>query len=48
MNTDQAASIGSIVGSDDARTYYTLQGMKVDAPQQPGIYIRQGRKEFIQ
>lgn len=48
MNTDQAAGIGSIVGSDDVRTYYTLQGMKVDAPQQPGIYIRQGRKEFIQ
>ena len=48
MNTDLVSHVISPCASPSDATYYTLNGCRVDYPSQPGIYVRQGRKEIIQ
>ena len=50
INTDQAANRVKDVRQTAMASpdYYTLQGIRIDEPQQPGIYIHQGRKELKQ
>jgi hypothetical protein len=31
----------------DSRQWYNLQGQRIDAPNRPGIYIRNGKKVVI-
>ena len=50
INTDQAANRVKDVRQTAMASpdYYTLQGIRIDEPQQPGIYIHLGRKELRQ
>ena len=49
LNTDQTNRLQALCPSPapSAPGYYTLTGMKVDAPRHPGIFIYQGRKEIM-
>ena len=48
MDTDLVSRVLSPSAGNTDATYYTLNGCRVDYPSQPGIYVRQGRKEIIQ
>lgn len=44
---DEATMIFEIEKVDNAHSYYTLQGLRVDNPTKSGIYIKNGKKVYV-
>ena len=43
----EATAINSVNAKTEKAQWYTLSGVKISQPTQPGIYIRSGRKVVV-